>query len=365
MRVLITGAAGYVGSVLIERLEASDDVSAIVGIDLKPRPARLASSAKVSWIQADVSTDDWQAEARDQRADAVVHLAFQIRQLYGRQEATQRRWNIEGARKLFAFVFGEPSIRRLVHFSTVTAYGAHPQNSLAEPFRESARLTEHDYLYGSHKRAIEQLLEDAYAASERRTHTVVLRCASISGPYGRFALGRFGIVSTLTGLFPFLPCGRADFGRQYLHEDDVADLVPLLLAAPLKEGYEVLNASPDDYLASGDLAALLNKRAITIPPALLRALFALCWHVSRGRIPTPRGAWKFLSYPVAVDGSHLTRTYGYRYRFTSADALMARAGRHLGGDPASLEDTRPATAKSVSAGPATSRPSRPPSAVIP
>jgi hypothetical protein len=27
----------------------------------------------------------------------------------------------------------------------------------------------------------------------------------------------------------------------------------------------------------------------------------------------------------------LTRTYGYRYQFTSADALMARAGRHRAG----------------------------------
>jgi hypothetical protein len=30
----------------------------IVGVDLKP--SRLAASAKVAWLQADVSTDDWQ-----------------------------------------------------------------------------------------------------------------------------------------------------------------------------------------------------------------------------------------------------------------------------------------------------------------
>jgi hypothetical protein len=79
----------------------------------------------------------------------------------------------------------------------------------------------------------------------------------------------------------------------------------------------------DPGLASADLAALLQKRTIT-----LRGLFALCWHISRGRIPTPRGAWKFLTYPIAVDGSVLSRTHGYRFHFTSADALLARAGRH-------------------------------------
>ena len=328
MRALITGAAGYVGSILIEALALSADVDEIVGVDLKPKPDRLAASPKVAWIQADVSTDDWQTAARNYRVDAVVHLAFQIRQLYGRREETQRRWNLGGAEKVFAFVFGEPSVRRLIHFSTVTAYGAHENNSLAERFSETAPLNERDYLYGSHKREVEQLLQDAYAAADRRTHVTVLRCASISGPYGRFALGRFGIVSTLTGMLPFLPCGRADFGRQYLHEDDIAEVVTLLLTAPSRDGYEVFNASPADYLASADLASLLQKRTITIPPALLRGLFALCWRISRGRIPTPRGAWKFLTYPIAVDGSALTQTYNYRYHFTSADALMARAGRH-------------------------------------
>jgi nucleoside-diphosphate-sugar epimerase len=328
MRVLITGAAGYVGSVLIKALESIDGIDEIVGVDLQPKPGRLAASTKVAWIQADVSTDDWQAAACNHRVDAVVHLAFQIRQLYGRAKETQRRWNLGGARKVFAFVFGEPSVRRLIHFSSVTAYGAHENNSLAERFSETAPLNERDYLYGSHKREVEQLLQDAYAAADRRTHVTVLRCASISGPYGRFALGRFGIVSTLTGMLPFLPCGRADFGRQYLHEDDIAEVVTLLLTAPSRDGYEVFNASPADYLASADLASLLQKRTITIPPALLRGLFALCWRISRGRIPTPRGAWKFLTYPIAVDGSALTQTYNYRYHFTSADALMARAGRH-------------------------------------
>jgi UDP-glucose 4-epimerase len=331
MRVLITGAAGYVGSVLIDALQAMNNVTRIVGVDLRPRPDRLAANDKVAWIQADVSTDDWQAAAREHGADAVVHLAFQIRQLYGRRQRIQRRWNVDGARKAFAFALAEPSVRRLVHFSTVTAYGAQARNALAARFRESAPLRERDYLYGSHKREIEGLLEQAYAASDRSTHVVVLRCASISGPFGRFVLGRFGIVSTLTGLLPFLPCGRADFGRQYLHEDDAAGIVGGLLTAAPRRGYEVFNASPEDYLAANELASLLGKRTVVVPPALLRGLFALCWHASRGRIPTPRGAWKFVTFPIAVDGSALTRAYGWRYQFTSAEALMARSGRHLSG----------------------------------
>jgi nucleoside-diphosphate-sugar epimerase len=146
VRLLITGAGGYVGSILINALESVDEIDAIVGIDLKPKPDRLADTTKVAWIQADVSTDGWQAAARHHRVDAVVHLAFQIRQLYGRRMRIQRCWNVRGARKVFAFAFGEPSVRRLIHFSTVTAYGAHKSNSLAGRLREDAPLTERDYL---------------------------------------------------------------------------------------------------------------------------------------------------------------------------------------------------------------------------
>src|SRR5918996_5244275 len=74
MRVLITGAAGYVGSILINALEPIDGVDKIVGVDLKPKPDRLVASTKITWIQADVSADDWQAVARDHGVEAVVHL---------------------------------------------------------------------------------------------------------------------------------------------------------------------------------------------------------------------------------------------------------------------------------------------------
>ena len=72
-----------------------------------------------------------------------------------------------------------PSVRRLVHFSTVTAYGAHADNTIAARLCENVPLRERDYLYGSHKCEIEGLLEQACAAADRSPHVVVLRCASI------------------------------------------------------------------------------------------------------------------------------------------------------------------------------------------
>jgi hypothetical protein len=43
---------------------------------------------------------------------------------------------------------------------------------------------------------------------------------------------------------------------------------------------------------------------------------------------TPSGAWRMLTYPIRVDGSRLTREYGYEYRYSSLQALVAKEGRY-------------------------------------
>jgi nucleoside-diphosphate-sugar epimerase len=328
MKLLITGAAGYVGSALIDALVQVAWIDRIVCIDLRPQPETIKACSKIQWIQADLSTDGWQSKVRATQIDAVVHLAFQIRQLYGKAITTQERWNIGGARKVFEFALNEPSVHRLVHFSTVTSYGANPKNSLMRRFTEASALREDSYLYGVHKKQVESLLRQLYAATDKSKHVVVLRCASITGPLGRFKHRRYGLVSTLTRGFPIFPCGRSDFGRQYLHEDDITNIVSMLLFKEPKAGLEILNAAPNDYLTTADLAKLLDLRPVVVPPFFLRVLFWLIWQGSQGKIATAPGAWKTLSYPVAVDPSRLAREYGYKCRYSSVDALTARRGRH-------------------------------------
>ena len=236
--------------------------------------------------------------------------------------------SIDGARKVFEFALASPSIRRVVHLSTVSAYGALPENSLDHLFTEESPLCEDAYLYGVQKKRVEDLLWHLFRRLRPSAHIVVLRLASISGPRGRFGLNRYGLLSTIAGRFPFLVCGRPDWGRQYLHEDDLIDLLSTLAHWPQATGYQVFNVSPPDFLDAASIGRLFNKRVVMVSPLMLRALFSLLWHGTRGAVTTPAGAWKFLSYPIRVDGSRLRRAYGYEYRYSSLEALMAREGRY-------------------------------------
>jgi nucleoside-diphosphate-sugar epimerase len=197
MRVLITGCAGYVGSVLTTALAKHEGVAEIVGLDLRPQPDRLRIG-KLRWVQADTAGDSWRAALGGHGIDAVIHCAYHTREPYGAEHERQRRWNLDGARNVFEFALGEPSVRRVIQFSTVSIYGARPENSPAAPFTEDTPVVPADYLYSRQKQAVEAILRGLYERSDRSKHAIIIRPASVSGPYGRYVVNRFGgVVSTL------------------------------------------------------------------------------------------------------------------------------------------------------------------------
>jgi nucleoside-diphosphate-sugar epimerase len=116
MRILITGCAGYVLTIALSKL---DDVAEIVGLDVKPQPDRLRTD-KLRWVQADTADDSWRAALAGRGVNAVIHCAYDTREPYGAKHEAQRRGNVGGARNVFGFALGEPSVGRLIQFSTVS-----------------------------------------------------------------------------------------------------------------------------------------------------------------------------------------------------------------------------------------------------
>lgn len=160
-RVLITGAAGYLGGMLCDLFSQRDDVERIIGLDKDDMPDALRGMQKLHWIKAN-TTDPWEPTAAAQHPDVVIHAAWQIREMYG-QRALQWKWNVEGAEKVFDFAFATPSVKRLVHFSTVASYAAETSNTIEHRFKEEDGFRASDFLYAEEKRVAEERLERKFA----------------------------------------------------------------------------------------------------------------------------------------------------------------------------------------------------------
>ena len=341
--VLITGAAGYVGTMLVQRMIAREDVERVIGLDKEPVPDLIKDEPKLVYIETNTADDGWEEKARAYAPDVVIHTAWQIRELYGNRPLTWK-WNIDGSDRVFTFAYEGISVKRLIHFSTVASYGAFRTNTVEHRFTEDEPFRKTDYLYAEEKRIAEEHLEDLFAgAKEKGTSvpTTIVRPAAITGPRGRFMRIRFGLQAALAGqlkdsfvyrivsmLTKFVPV-TPNWVRQFIHEDDVVNLIELLSFAEPRQEYEVFNiCPPGDVVRGKDMAAAVGKRMLPIQPWMARFPFAFLWHATRGKIPTAKGSWKGYSYPIAVDGSKLTREYGYAYRYPSLDAFRYTDGEY-------------------------------------
>lgn len=328
-KIFITGAAGYVGAMLADQFSKSPDILEIICIDKDPIPDFLKDNKKIFWITDNLINNGWKRLVSQKRPEVVIHCAWQIRELYNQRDL-QRKLNVFSSQNLFDFCFNEPSIKRIIHFSTISSYGAFESNSLDKRFNETDRLLENEYLYGMEKREVERMLERMYLKSNRDTEVFVLRPTSITGPRGRYMVGKKGLLYFLQNVLPFFPIASDSWCRQYIHEDDVTDITAIFTFMPFPKEvrYRVYNIAPNDYVLASDMADIFGKKIVKITPNFVKIFFAIAWHVSFGKIPTSRGGWKFFSYPVPVDGSKITKEFGYNYTYTSREALSCLSGRY-------------------------------------
>jgi nucleoside-diphosphate-sugar epimerase len=339
-RLFITGAAGYVGAMLINELSKREDVHEILGLDREPVPEIIEGNQKLTYIQTNLEDDDWQEKAREFNPDIVIHTAWQIRLIYGKPEATWRG-NIEGSDNVFKFAFATPSVKKLIHFSTVASYGAFETNTIEHHFKESEPFRKTQYMYAEEKRITEEHLHELYHKSDKHVQVAIVRPAAITGPRGRFMRIRFGLQSALSGqltgspiysvikaMVAFVPATK-NWLRQFVHEDDVNDIVEKLAFENNNFSYEAFNlAPPGPVVRPKDMGQAVGKHVIILPPWLIRIVFFFFWHLTRGKVPTSKGSWKGYSYPIAVSGHKITDILGYNYKYHSLEAFSKTKGRY-------------------------------------
>jgi UDP-glucuronate 4-epimerase len=234
-RILVTGAAGFIGSAVAARLAGMGH--AVIGCDnfndyyapaLKAhRVATLLAPADVPCEHVELS-DAAEVAALFERArpDRVVHLAAQAGVRYSLQNpAAYLRSNVvafghvlEACRKA--------QVAHLLYASSSSVYGAHA----AFPFAEDAHTDAPVSLYAATKKSNE-LMAHAYSALYRLPATG-LRFFTVYGPWGRPDMAYFIFARKMRAgdKIPVFAGGR--LVRDFTYIDDIVEGVVRLLFKP-------------------------------------------------------------------------------------------------------------------------------------
>jgi nucleoside-diphosphate-sugar epimerase len=311
VKVLVTGATGFIGDALVRRLAAAGhDVTGAVRHEVAHR----------SWM-ATVATGDL-AETADfgplvAGMDAVVHLAARVhmmREAAADPDAVYRRANAEVTERLAAAATAA-GVSRFVFLSSVKVNG---ESTADAPFDENSPPAPED-AYGRSKLAAEQAL----AAHDGGPMTVVsLRTPLIYGPgvKANFA----ALMRVCDSPLPLPLDGITGNRRSLLFLGNLTHAIERVLTAETAVAGTYLLCDGEDLSTTGLVRRLRSSFCrrtlpLPIPPRILRGLAGLAGRTA---------AADRLCGSLRIDAGRFCDTYDWTPPFTVGQGLAATASRH-------------------------------------
>jgi UDP-glucuronate 4-epimerase len=263
MRILVTGAAGFIGAAVSSALLARgdevlgiDDLNAYYAVSLKrDRLARLAREGGERFVfeEADFADRDELAAALDGQAfDRIVHLGAQAGVRYSLDNPrAYARSNRVGHLELLELA-RQRGIAHMVYASSSSVYGSNPE----VPFSVDDRVDHPVSLYAATKKA-DELMSETYAHLYRLPLTG-LRFFTVYGPWGRPDMMPWLFTRAIIAGEPIKVFNHGEMARDFTYIDDiVAGVVAALDAPPPDDGA----VKPGGSIAPHRLYNIGNNRA--------------------------------------------------------------------------------------------------------
>jgi nucleoside-diphosphate-sugar epimerase len=302
MRVVLTGASGFIGRVLAKNLQTDDcDVLSCSRSFRKTVGASLTTSPELA------PESDWRLLLEG--ADVVVHLAGLSQVESGRPDAKTEqayfRVNAEGTRTL-AKQASEVGVRHFIFMSSSHAVAAQSNTKLS-----TESVPQPSSVYGRSKLAGERAVREALAGTGCKW--TILRPPLVYGPENK---GNFGLLLKLVRTGLPLPLASVRNKRSFLFVENLADAVKGCLENSKafgkvfypSDGRDI--STPEVIKMIGD-AAGIEARLFTLPQSLLRAA---------ARMPG-LGAVRKLTSSLFVDSQPMSEDLGWSPRFATEEGL--------------------------------------------
>jgi UDP-glucose 4-epimerase len=246
VKLLVTGGAGYIGSIVARDLVAAGHE--VVVLDNLERGHREAVASQARLVELDLLDRDGVIELLADGFDGVLHFAALA--LVGESvEHPERYWrtNVGGTLNLLE-AMAQRGASRLVFSSTCAVYGEPDQI----PISETATLKPIN-AYGSTKLAVDQMIGHFCTAHE--LSAVSLRYFNVAGASGELGEDHHpethlipNILRAAMGENPFVQIFGTDYPtpdgtavRDYIHIDDLSRAHLLALEAEQPGEHQIFN----------------------------------------------------------------------------------------------------------------------------
>ena len=237
MTVLITGAAGFIGFHVADRLSQRgervigiDNLNAYYSVELKR--ARIAEQRRrhrdaFRFIEADFADNEGLLASLDgAEFDRIVHLGAQAGVRYSiTHPHAYVRSNLVGHLNVLELARSRQAVH-LVYASSSSVYGG----NASLPFRVEDRVDHPLSLYAATKKA-DELMSETYAHLYRLPQTG-LRFFTVYGPWGRPDMAMWIFTKAILAGEPIDVFGEGNMRRDFTYIDDIVSGVVAALDHP-------------------------------------------------------------------------------------------------------------------------------------
>lgn len=317
-RVLVTGATGYTGRVLVKRLlEAGTKVRAIARASSDLSPFR---EMDVEWVRGEIYDADTIHNAMD-GIQYVFHVAAAFREA---KSTEQDYWNVHvgSTQLLCSEALKQPDFKRFIHVSTMGVHG----HIINPPGDENSPFAPGDGYQRTKAEADKWITE--FGLTNDFSYTIIRPCA-IYGPGERRLLKLFKMANK--SYFPILGKGKC-----WYHLVHVEDLVGGMMRAAVEEKAlgEAFIIGASEPIRLEDMAAIIarvyaNKlRVIRLPIGPFFLLGDLCERVCKPfKIEPPiyRRRVAFYSKDRNFSTQKMRDILGYRPKYENEAGIIESA----------------------------------------
>lgn len=302
MRIVVTGASGFIGTALSRELLARGHA---VRAAVRHSPAPASSGLQHVHVP-DISADFNRGALLDD-AEAVVHLAAIAHR--GASKAELRRVNVDATLRLAEAAAGR--VRRFVFLSSVKVHG---EDSGSRAFRESDAPRPED-AYGRSKLAAEQGLREL--ADRSGLELIVIRPPLVYGPGVKANFLR--LLRWVDSGWP-LPFGSVDNRRSLINADNLVDAIACCVEHPAARGSFLV--SDAESVSTPELVSRI-ARVLNRPARLIATPLALL-HLA-GFVAGRSGEIRRLTGNLVVDISRASQVLDWRPTHSLDEGLAETA----------------------------------------